>query len=149
MGSDASYLDGFVSMRPLIPKANLLVFGVLRFFCALRSHCGHRQWGRGVKKAGPSFRKRARALKGCDTCQETGTIKGIFHEMDCYDCGTAGLVDKETGEALPDAEAKLQLRLEIRRLREENNELRRQLLEQAKQDNGRGYGPGGQKYHGD
>jgi hypothetical protein len=75
--------------------------------------------------------------------------------MDCYDCGTAGLVDKETGEALPDAEAKLQLqlqlqlRLEIRRLREENHELRRQLLERAKQDNGRCYGPGGQRYHGD
>jgi hypothetical protein len=102
-----------------------------------------------VKKAGPSFRQRARALKGCVTCNGKGTIQGLFHEMKCYDCDAAGLVDKETGEALPDDEAKLQLRLEIRRLNDVINEQGRQLLEQAKQDSGRGYGPGGQRYHGD
>jgi hypothetical protein len=59
------------------------------------------------------------------------------------------LVDNETGEALAPENMVIQLRLRLNRLHEENNELRRQLLEQAKQDNGRGYGPGGQRYHGD
>ena len=101
------------------------------------------------KRAGPSFRQQIRPLKSCPTCKANGMIQGLFHQMPCHDCNATGLVDNETGEALAPEDMVIQLRLRLNRQRDENNELRRQLLEQAKQDNGRGYGPGGQRYHGD
>jgi hypothetical protein len=105
---------------------------------------------RGVSKtAGPSFRQQIRPLRSCPGCNASGMVQGLFHQMPCNDCNATGLVDNETGQALAPENMVIQLRLRLNRQREENDELRRQLLDQAKQDNGRGYGPGGQRYHGD
>lgn len=101
------------------------------------------------KRAGPSFRQQIRALKPCAACNANGVIQGLFHQMPCHDCNATGLVDNATGEALAPEDMVMQLRLRLNLQRDENNELRRKLQEQLKQNNGRGYGPGGQRYHGD
>ena len=82
-------------------------------------------------------------------CNGAATVQGLFHEMKCYDCNATGLVDNETGEALQPEDVTLQLQLLLRQQREENNQLRRQLRELQQQDNSRGYGAAGQRYHGD
>jgi len=68
--------------------------------------------------------------------------------MPCDECSGSGLVDKETGRALPPEEMVVQMRLRLTSLAAENRQLRRMLAEQREGDR-RGYGPMGMIYHGD
>jgi len=101
------------------------------------------------KAAGPSFRQQRRPLAKCPTCNGTGMVQGLFHQMPCHDCNGGRVVDKETGEALPAEELVVQLTLWLERSREENRQLKRQLADERAKDNSRGYGAGGSRYHGD
>lgn len=54
-------------------------------------------------------------LGRCEICQGHGFIRGIFHRMECAGCNGAGLVHKETGEALELAVMVGQLRQRLSR----------------------------------
>lgn len=69
--------------------------------------------------------------------------------MPCPDCSASGVVDKETGEPLALEELVLQLRLWLDRAMEENRRLKSQLADKKPENNIRGYGPFGARYHGD
>lgn len=108
------------------------------------------------KRSGPSLRQQRIALKRCDNCRGNGITKGLFYEMPCPDCNAGGVVDKETGAALPVDDLVVQLRLWLAAAMDSNRKLRQSLA--ARQDDptaGRGYGetrghgPMGMKYHGD
>ena len=108
------------------------------------------------KRSGPELRQQVRPLEKCPGCNGRGTTQGLFHQMPCPDCNAGGVVDKETGDALPLDELVLQLRLWLAKAMESNRNLRRQLADRRGDESaGRGYGetrghgPMGMKYHGD
>lgn len=109
------------------------------------------------RRSGPSLRQQRVALTQCGTCHGKGVTRGLFHEMPCPDCNAGGVVDKETGEALPVEDLVVQLRLWLARAMEQNRMLKQRLADRKSDDDsaGRGYGekrghgPMGIKYHGD
>ena len=108
------------------------------------------------KRSGPPLRQQRVELKRCGTCHGNGVSKGLFHEMPCPDCNAGGVVDKETGTALPVEDLVVQLRMWLAKTMDTNRKLRKQLAHRQADDSaGRGYGetrghgPMGMKYHGD
>lgn len=108
------------------------------------------------KRSGPSLRQQRVELKQCGTCHGNGVSMGLFHEMPCPDCNAGGVVDKETGSALPAEDLVVQLRMWLAKTMDTNRKLRKQLADRQGDDSaGRGYGetrghgPMGMKYHGD
>ncbi|WP_165677448.1 hypothetical protein [Metapseudomonas otitidis] len=67
------------------------------------------------KRHGPARRLEVINLAGCPACAGAGWIKGIWHDMPCASCNGAGLVNRETGEALPAEDLVIQLRLRLNR----------------------------------
>lgn len=82
-------------------------------------------------------------------------MKGLFHEMVCADCGGAGLVHGDTGEAIAAEQLVVQLRLRLNKamavVREQERLIKGAGITGAEQDYGRtnGRGPGGSNYTGD
>ncbi|WP_375191824.1 hypothetical protein [Marinobacter sp.] len=100
-----------------------------------------------MKRSGPSFQQEQVKLKRCGECHGRGVVKPMFYEMPCTGCNAGGMVNAETGEALSLEDLVLQLRLEANRLEEDNQRLRRDLMECSGPE--RGYGPLGARYTGD
>jgi len=103
------------------------------------------------KRSGPELSLKKVPLKLCPECKGNGTIKPMFHEMLCARCNGLGGVDNETGEALSQDNVTMQLRIRLRERAQAERQLRRQLADLRRDDEsaGRGYGPGGARYHGD
>ena len=66
-------------------------------------------------------------LARCEICQGKGVIKGIFHTMDCAGCNGAGLVDRQTCEALSSEVMVQQLRVRLNRANRQVEQQREQL----------------------
>lgn len=66
-------------------------------------------------------------LVRCEICQGKGVIKGIFHTMDCAGCNGAGLVDRQTCEALSPEVMVQQLRVRLNRANRQVEQQREQL----------------------
>jgi RecJ-like exonuclease len=66
-------------------------------------------------------------LARCEICQGKGVIKGIFHTMDCAGCNGAGLVDRQTCEALSPEVMVQQLRVRLNRANRQVEQQREQL----------------------
>ena len=66
-------------------------------------------------------------LDRCEICQGKGVIKGIFHTMDCAGCNGAGLVDRQTCEALSPEVMVQQLRVRLNRANRQVEQQREQL----------------------
>jgi len=66
-------------------------------------------------------------LGRCEICQGKGVIKGIFHTMDCAGCNGAGLVDRQTCEALSPEVMVQQLRVRLNRANRQVEQQREQL----------------------
>lgn len=103
------------------------------------------------KRSGPPLSLKKLPLQRCPVCQGAGTVKPMFHEMICATCNGLGGVDNETGEALSQDNVTMQLRIRLRERAQAERQLRRQLADMKREDEsaGRGYGPGGARYHGD
>lgn len=84
-----------------------------------------------ARRHGPSLRASIVPLGRCEICQGKGFIKGIFHEMACAGCNGAGLVMKESGEALENTDMISQLRLRLNGALALTDHLRKQLPEQG------------------
>ena len=101
------------------------------------------------KRAGPALSLQKQPLQRCPVCNGSGTVKPMFHEMICATCNGLGGLNKETGEALSQDNVTMQLRIRLRERAENERALRRQLADIKSESAGRGYGPGGARYHGD
>lgn len=66
-------------------------------------------------------------LARCEICQGKGVIAGIFHTMDCAGCNGAGLVDRQTCEALSAEVMVQQLRVRLNRANRQVEQQREQL----------------------
>lgn len=66
-------------------------------------------------------------LARCEICLGKGVIKGIFHTMDCAACNGAGLVDRQTCEALSPELMVQQLRVRLNRANRQVEQQREQL----------------------
>lgn len=66
-------------------------------------------------------------LARCEICQGKGVIKGIFHVMDCAACNGAGLVDRNTNEALSPEVMVQQLRVRLNQANRQVEQQRQQL----------------------
>lgn len=66
-------------------------------------------------------------LARCEICQGNGVIKGIFHVMDCAGCNGAGLVDRNTNEALSREVMVQQLRVRLNQANRQVEQQRQQL----------------------
>lgn len=66
-----------------------------------------------VKRHGPDRATPVIPLGRCEICQGKGFIKGIWHTMECAGCNAAGLVNKDTGEALEPSVMVAQLRMRL------------------------------------
>lgn len=66
-------------------------------------------------------------LARCEICQGKGVINGIFHTMDCAACNGAGLVDRQTCEALSSEVMVQQLRVRLNRANRQVEQQREQL----------------------
>ena len=53
------------------------------------------------KSHGPSFKASPTPLMWCPVCKGKSVVKGVFHELPCFECHASGWVSAETGEALP------------------------------------------------
>lgn len=65
-------------------------------------------------------------LARCEICQESGFIKGIFHDMECAGCNGAGMFDQKTGSALSHQLLVHQLRIRL-------DQASRRMAQQQKQ----------------
>lgn len=101
------------------------------------------------KRSGPAFTQQKRPLKRCPKCHGRGVVRPMFYEVPCDDCKNSGVVCKETGEALPAEDLVLQLRIRLNEKGEQLADLRKQLADIKAENNGRGYGAAGSRYHGD
>lgn len=101
------------------------------------------------KRSGPSLVQQKRPLKRCPACHGRGLVKPMFYEIPCDTCEASGVVCKETGEALPMSELVLQMRIRLNEREQQLAETRKLLADCRAQINGRGYGAGGLRYHGD
>lgn len=63
----------------------------------------------------------------CEVCQERGTIKGIFHVMECAGCNGGGLFDLSTGQALNHQKLVQQLRIRLDRATRQVEQQHKQL----------------------
>lgn len=86
------------------------------------------------KRHGPDRKIAVIPLGRCEICKGEGVIKGVFHDIPCAACHGAGLVHRETGEALPPEEMVKQLRLRLNRAN--------RLLKQYDEKNYEKGGPG-------
>lgn len=66
-------------------------------------------------------------LVRCEICQGQGVIKGIFHTMECAGCNGAGLIDRDSCEALSHAAMVQQLRVRLNRANRQIEQQREQL----------------------
>ena len=101
------------------------------------------------KRSGPEFRQQKRPLKRCPSCHGTGMIRPMFYEVPCDRCEASGVVCKETGDSLALPDLVLQLRIRLNEREQELADTRRRLAALKNENNGRGYGAGGSRYHGD
>lgn len=69
------------------------------------------------RNSGPPLKLSIPKFAGCGRCKKTGIEKPFLHEMVCDGCGGAGMVNKETGERVPDDILLVAMRKEIFRLR--------------------------------
>jgi hypothetical protein len=65
-------------------------------------------------------------LERCEICQESGFIKGIFHDMECAGCNGGGMFDQSTGQALSHQVLVQQLRIRL-------DQASRRMAQQQKQ----------------
>ena len=105
------------------------------------------------RRVGPSKTIKRQPIARCGDCGGDGIIKGLFHEMPCNHCEGAGIVHGETGEAMDPQDVILQLRLRLNQASKVVRQLKAKIPADG-EDRGygagrRGYGPGGQRYHGD
>ena len=101
------------------------------------------------KRCGPSLSQEKRLLKRCPFCHGTGLVRPMFHEMPCDHCHASGVVCKETGQSLQIHDLVLQMRIRLNDREKELADLRQRLAALSKENDGWGYGAGGQRYHGD
>lgn len=101
------------------------------------------------KRSGPAFTQQKRPLKRCPVCHGRGLVKPMFYEVPCTHCESSGVVCKETGQSLASPDLVLQLRIRLNEKREQLADLRKQLADIKAENNGRGYGAAGSRYHGD
>lgn len=101
------------------------------------------------KRSGPAFNQEKRPLKPCPKCHGGGFVKPMFYQMPCDRCEASGVVCKETGESLTKEDLVIQLRIRLSERNQELVEVRRQMAAMRAESNGRGYGAGGSRYHGD
>jgi hypothetical protein len=80
-----------------------------------------------LKSHGPDRATPIVPLGRCEICQGKGFIKGIWHTMECAGCNAAGLVNKDTGEALEPSAMVAQLRLRLNGAQRMIDHLQRQL----------------------
>jgi hypothetical protein len=81
------------------------------------------------KLKSPPSRIQLPELVDCDLCDK-GFIEGLFHKkMPCDKCNGSGVLDKETGEAIPNEILIPAMRDSIDRLKSERADLKRQLAE--------------------
>ncbi len=73
----------------------------------------------------------------------------MFYEMPCDRCEASGVVCKETGESLAMPDLIIQLRIRLSERNQELVEAKRKMAAMRAESNGRGYGAGGSRYHGD
>jgi RecJ-like exonuclease len=66
-------------------------------------------------------------LVRCEVCQGRGTIKGIFHVMECAGCNGGGLFDQSTGQALSHQQLVQQLRILLDRAARQVEQQQKQL----------------------
>ena len=102
------------------------------------------------KWLGSDFREELKPLMECSTCRGTGTVRGIFHQLDCTACHASGWVCLATGEALPLEDLVPQLNMKLRNATAELARTRHQIggaHEQYEQNNRRG--AGGSNFTGD
>lgn len=101
------------------------------------------------KRSGPALTQQKRPLKRCPSCHGRGLVKPMFYEVPCDACEASGVVCKETGEGLPVTDLVLQLRIRLNERDQELADVRRELAATKAENNSRGYGAGGSRYHGD
>jgi len=103
------------------------------------------------KRSGPALSFKKASLKRCPECKGSRIIKPMFHQMICARCNGLGGVDLETGDALSPDNVIIQLHIREMEKSESERRLARQLADMRRDDEsaGRGYGPGGARYHGD
>lgn len=101
------------------------------------------------KRSGPALLQEKKPLKACPKCNGSGFVKPMFYQIPCDRCEASGVVCKETGESLALAELVIQLRLRLSERNQELAEVRKNLAAIREESNGRGYGAGGSRYHGD
>lgn len=101
------------------------------------------------KRSGPAFNQEKRPLKACPMCYGSGFVKPMFYEVPCDRCKGSGVVCKETGDSLAMEDLVIQLRIRLTERNQELVEVRRKLADMRVESNGRGYGAGGSRYHGD
>lgn|GEM_PF-1578579 len=82
------------------------------------------------KKSGPALSLELPEYKTCPTCRGAGKYKPMFHEMPCPDCHGAGIVDKETSEAIEPEILIPVMKKCIHQLKRENAELKRNAEKQ-------------------
>lgn len=66
-------------------------------------------------------------LVRCEVCQGQGVISGIFHTMECAGCNGAGLIDRNSNEALSHAAMVQQLRVRLNRANRQIGQQQEQL----------------------
>jgi len=102
-----------------------------------------------TKRSGPELSLQKRPLKRCPECNGSRVVKPMFHQMICARCNGLGGVDYNTGETLSPDNVIVQLHIRYMEKLESERALRRQLADIKSESAGRGYGPGGARYHGD
>lgn len=86
-------------------------------------------WMSKPKLKSPPSRIQLPELVDCDLCDK-GFIEGLFHKkMPCDKCNGSGVLDKETGEAIPNEILIPAMRDSIDRLKSERTDLKRQLAQ--------------------
>lgn len=53
------------------------------------------------KQHGPAFGRCLIPMTECPSCQGAGSIRGVFHQLECIGCHSSGFVNAETLEPMP------------------------------------------------
>lgn len=103
------------------------------------------------KLKSPASRIQLPELVDCDLCNK-GFIEGLLHKkMPCDKCNGSGVLDKETGETIPNEILIPAMRDSIDRLKRTVVDLKRKLAEQkldGEQDSNKRYPEDMKKHHG-
>ncbi|SFW53993.1 hypothetical protein SAMN03159376_02068 [Pseudomonas sp. NFACC09-4] len=94
------------------------------------------------KQHGPALVRSLIPLTECPSCAGKGTIKGVFHELDCIGCHSSGFVHAQTHEPLLIEDLVVQLGRMVRRERRKlaGTNPTRCIVDEYQQSNSRGAG---------